>query len=271
MSNDNLDLKNLFADNPEMQMFLQEIDNQAARSANLPTLDAANADYCPPSLETLIEACFPCETSPETQEIFQKSPSPIRTVIKKVYDVAFWVVCSLLVLGSVLFVTSNDPGKSYFGFRTYSVLTGSMTPQADSLPGGFKAGDVIFIKMCKAQDVKVGDIITFNPSTREDGNTSFLTHRVVRMLSELGGKPGIYFVTKGDANSSEDPPISGEMVIGKKIFHIPSVGKILQSMRENFKSWIVTILCFFGFILMLRWYFSKPKNFQKTKKQFSAA
>ncbi|MDR0813718.1 MAG: signal peptidase I [Oscillospiraceae bacterium] len=186
-----------------------------------------------------------------------------RKFVKTVSDVIFWVVCVTFIVGAVLFATSKDPRKSYFGYRTYNVITGSMTPQADSPPGGFKAGDVIITKMCRPEDIRVGDIITFNPSTRDDGNTSFLTHRVVEIKYELGGKSGIYFVTKGDANPSADPPISGDMLIGKKVFHVPAVGKILQAMRNNFKASILTVICFFSFIFLTKWYFAKPKDLQK--------
>jgi signal peptidase I len=192
-----------------------------------------------------------------------KPQTKTRKVIRAFSNILFWVTCITLVLGSIMFATSSDPRKAYFNtYRTYNVLTGSMTPRADgtSPPGGFNAGDVIIIKMCKPEDIKVGDIITFNPSANDESNTMYLTHRVVKILDELGGKPGIYFVTKGDANNSEDPPISGSVLIGKKVFHIPAVGGFLQKVRNNFPFAVATVICFFGFIFMLRWYFAKPKE-----------
>lgn len=191
-------------------------------------------------------------------------PTGARRAVQIGSGALFWVMCVVLVVGSILFATSNNPQKSYFNYRTYNVLTQSMTPRADgtSPPGGFRAGDVILVQMCKAEAIKVGDIITFNPNPNDATATSYLTHRVVEVLDELGGKPGVYFVTRGDANNSDDPPISGDMLIGKKVAAIPHVGGFLQKVREHFAVASITVVCFFAFIIMARWYFAKPKELQ---------
>jgi signal peptidase I len=186
----------------------------------------------------------------------------LRKTLSAIGNLLFWMFCIALVVGSALFAVSRDPNKSYWGYRTYNVLTASMTPtvQADGTtpPGGFKKGALILIRMCKPEDIAVGDIITFNPSPNDTENTRYLTHRVVEIKTELGGKPGVFFVTKGDRNNDADPPISGDMLIGKKVFSIPGAGGFLQNVREHFALAIVCVVCFFGAIFMLRWYFAKP-------------
>jgi len=207
-------------------------------------------------LDELDDSPAPLEEQPGGKAARQ-TPKALRLLS----DLLFWTICIALVAGSVLFAVSKDPKKHYLGFRTYSVKTESMTPRADgsSPPGGFRRGAMIFVKMCKPQDVKVGDIITFNPSTRDEDNTLFLTHRVVDIKTELGGKEGIYYVTRGDFNNSDDPPISSDMLIGKKVFHVPSVGSFLQRVREHFALALTTIICLFACIFMFKWYFAKPK------------
>ena len=191
-----------------------------------------------------------------------KPPTPARKVIKFITNLCFWAVCILLVAGSLLFAVSNDPQKSWMGYRTYNVLTESMTPQQDgtSPPGGFKKGAVILVRLCKPEEVGVGDIITFNPTAGDEQNAMFLTHRVKEIKDELGGKKGTFFVTRGDFNNADDPPISGEMLIGKKVFHIPGAGGFLQKVRENFLLSIFTIICLFACIFLFRWYFAAPKQ-----------
>jgi signal peptidase I len=209
----------------------------------------------------------PAKPAELTQPISHDRAKP-DTLLKKALSVAgnliFWAFCIALVVGSALFAVSGDPDKNYFGYRTYNVLTQSMTPtvQADGTtpPGGFKKGALIIVKICEPRDIKVGDIVTFNPNPNDPANSSFLTHRVVGIKDELGGKPGIYFVTKGDHNQDSDPPISGNMVIGKKVFSIPAAGGILQKIREHFALALVCILCFFAALIMFRWYFAKPKE-----------
>ena len=186
-----------------------------------------------------------------------------RKALSAVQNIFFWGFCIVLVVGSVLFAVSNDPKKSYLGYRTYSVKTESMTPKADgsSPPGGFCRGDMIIVKMVtNPAEIKVNDVITFNPSVKEEDNQLFLTHRVVNILTELGDKQGLWFVTKGDFNNSEDPPIPAGMLIGKKVLSIPKVGSFLQKVRENFALAIATIVCFFACIILFRWYFAKPKE-----------
>jgi len=185
-----------------------------------------------------------------------------RKILSVISNIVLAFVCITLVVGSLLFAFSNDPDKSYFGFRIYNVLTKSMTPKEDgsSLPGGFKEGAVIIVKMCKPEDIKSGDIITFNPSTHDTDGSSFLTHRVIDIKTELNGKEGIFFVTQGDYNNSPDPPISGSMMVGKKVFHIPSVGDALQWIRTNFILAMIILVSFFVSIFFFRWYFAKPDS-----------
>jgi signal peptidase I len=198
-----------------------------------------------------------------SEELMQSEPQkPPKKAFRAIADIVYWVFCVVIVAGSILFATSGNPNKNYFGYRTYNVLTQSMTPKSDgsSPPGGFKAGDMILVKMCHPEEIAAGDIITFNPSANEEETTTYLTHRVVRVLDELNGNQGIFFVTKGDANPSEDPPIAGHQLIGKKVGSIPAVGGFLQTVRQNFIAAVSTVVCTFGLIIMLRWYFAKPAD-----------
>jgi signal peptidase I len=120
---------------------------------------------------------------------------------------------------------------------------------------------MIFVQMVNdPKEIKVNDIITFNPSVKAEDANLFLTHRVVDIITELRGKQGLWFVTKGDFNPSEDPPIPADMLIGKKVFHVPKVGAFLQIVRDNFVLAIITIVCLFATVIMFKWYLAKPKE-----------
>jgi len=126
-------------------------------------------------------------------------------------SVISWILtlaCALVLAASILFALNKDQSKSFFGFRIYNVLTKSMTPSADSPKGGFLAGDLIIVKNCSAQDVRVGDVITFLPSR---DTKAYLTHRVVKVEQREGE---IWFTTRGDANNSDDPAFSSDLLIG---------------------------------------------------------
>jgi hypothetical protein len=82
----------------------------------------------------------------------------------------------------------------------------------------------------------------------------------MRVLDEVDGRQGIFFITKGDHNDSEDPPISGQMVIGKTVFVVPKLGGFLSAVRKHFVLAIAMLACLFACIAMLKWYLSKPKE-----------
>jgi signal peptidase I len=170
--------------------------------------------------------------------------------------VAIVAFCVFLVVGSLLFALNQDPRKSLFGYRFYTVLTGSMTPGASNLPGGFSAGDMIFVKMNDPATIKTGDIITY--TTDPDGS-AYLTHRVVDIKTEVDGQPGLWFITRGDTNRVDDPPVSANRVIGTKVFSIPMLGAILQQIRSNPIPFVVFIAAALGLTFALRAYFSKSK------------
>lgn len=185
-----------------------------------------------------------------------------------------YILSIALVAGSALFTFSSSPTKSFFGYRFYTVLTKSMVPneeaRAKGLKGGFGAGSLIFVKVCSPETLKEGDIITFVPGN--DART-MLTHRLVEIRHELNGREGLYFVTRGDGNPSEDPPILASMVVGKKVLAIPHVGAILRVVQRNLVLVLVTIVSGFAFIIVLKKYFrgSKVETKKKPGKEIAAS
>jgi len=174
-----------------------------------------------------------------------------------IFNLLFYSIIIALLAGSTLFAFSNNPQKSYFGYRIYNVLTNSMVGEAEDC---FNAGDIIIVKLTEPEEVEIGDIITFVPGRDE---RSYLTHRVVEVNHELNGMSGIYFVTRGDANNSDDPPISGSMLVGKKVFTISGMGAVIKFIRANFVITMIFVVAAFAFILLLRYYFAKPKEKQE--------
>jgi signal peptidase I len=182
------------------------------------------------------------------------------------FNVLFYAFIIAMLGGGLLFALSNNPAKSYFGYRLYTVKTPSMTPAADgsSPAGGFRAGDTILVKLTKPEDIRVGDIITFVPG---DDPRVYLTHRVVEVLDGIGNYQDVAFVTKGDANNSSDSPITGDMLIGKKIFAIPGTGTILTVFQENIWTSLLAAISGMGAILMFRLYFTDRKKAIMQKQQ----
>ncbi|TSC81666.1 MAG: signal peptidase, endoplasmic reticulum-type [Parcubacteria group bacterium Gr01-1014_20] len=97
-----------------------------------------------------------------------------------------------------------------------AITSGSMWPV-------LKEGDLVFIQGVKdISEVKVGDIIVFS----NEANNSLTIHRIIAI------KEGV-ITTKGDANRTDDNPISFDKVVGRtltlmgeKPFRIPHLGSV---------------------------------------------
>lgn len=97
-----------------------------------------------------------------------------------------------------------------------TITSGSMWPE-------LKVNDLILMKGISGEEAEIGQIIIYKNSQ------GFTIHRLVR-------KQGDKLVTKGDANKSEDAPISKEDVVGRMVylkgkpFRIPYLGSIARNL-----------------------------------------
>ena len=96
------------------------------------------------------------------------------------------------------------------GYQVYDVVSGSMEPE-------IPIGSVVYVKDVSPGEVKEGDVIAFYD---RDG---IVVHRVVINRTSLGE-----FVTKGDANETEDlNPIPYESFVGIVEAKIPMMGTFM--------------------------------------------
>lgn len=119
-------------------------------------------------------------------------------------------------------------GVRLIGFDVYAVLSGSMEPT-------YKTGSVIYVQPCEADEVEVGDSITF--VLNED--LVVATHRVVSIDESAGS-----FTTKGDANSAIDgSPVLFENLLGKPVFTIPYLGYLVAYIQEPPGTYVAIAVC----------------------------
>lgn len=168
----------------------------------------------------------------------------------RVFDILLTVFMYLLaaaiLVGAVLFAFDASPTKSVFGYRYYTVLTGSMTPQ-------YKVGDMIFVQIKGAKEIEVGDVITFNPA--QDGET-YLTHRVIEKYDDYKGTGVTCLRTKGDANTAEDSFLIDESrVIGTVSFGIPYLGYVVRFVQLRWYLVFPIVVMTAVFFYLLKRYF----------------
>ena len=104
-----------------------------------------------------------------------------------------------LLLNTVL-VVATLAGLAYLapsllGYERYVITGGSMS-------GTFEKGSIAFEKPVPVDDLRVGDIITYQPPA-DSGVPTLVTHRIVSVKSLTTGE--LQFHTKGDANPAPDP------------------------------------------------------------------
>ena len=154
------------------------------------------------------------ETKPANQSVPAKKERSFAFrffigIIKLVLYVAF-------VSAAVYYTPKILSKQLHTQYPMATITSGSMWP-------ALKTNDLILMKGATAADVHIGQIIIFK---NEQG---FTIHRLIRVQN---GK----FVTKGDANDVEDPPIEASAVIGRVVyvgsspFHIPMLGIIAKDL-----------------------------------------
>lgn len=179
-----------------------------------------------------------------TEEKAASKDYKLVTIIRTVF---IYLLSACIIIAAILFATDKSPQKSMFGYRYYTVLTSSMEPE-------LSVGDVVFVKLSNADEIEIGDIITFNPSSETD---AYLTHRVTQVLENYQGTGVTCFHTKGDANEVEDSfLIDSSRVIGKVTFHVPKIGYIIRFVQLKWYFVIPLVIMTFIFFELVKIYIS---------------
>lgn len=141
-----------------------------------------------------------------------KSNEKILKIISNIGFIIFMVIMSFLI-----FIAAQSKFKgtepSILGHRLYIVDSGSMEP---TLP----INALIAVRETPEEEVEIGQVLTYyggDESTR-------VTHRLVEI-----GPNRDYFITKGDANNTNDSStLKGENIIGVVTLSIPYLGYIFR-------------------------------------------
>lgn len=137
--------------------------------------------------------------------------------VKKNFKIIGDVIVGIIIIVGLTFLVSLLPLKN--NYKVLTVMSGSMEP-------AIKTGSLIFTQ--PANSYGVGDIITFRPENTTS-NKKTTTHRIVDIKTESSGKS---FVTKGDANESNDgPSVKRSQILGKYLFKIPYLGYLLAFIK----------------------------------------
>lgn len=128
---------------------------------------------------------------------------------------------------------------SFLGLKNAVVLSGSMEPT-------FSAGDMLIY--FERNEYEINDVVLFG------SDNTFITHRIV-------GYENGYFITKGDANNTEDLELLDPGNIeGKMILIIPNLGYAIDFFSTPLG---LLILILMGIVV-----FEVPKFFEKEQNEW---
>ncbi|HEX2118864.1 MAG TPA: signal peptidase I, partial [Acidimicrobiales bacterium] len=156
-----------------------------------------------------------------------------------------WLVRAIVGLAVATFLLLAV-GPHVFGYRTMTMLTGSMAPEIEP-------GDITVVTPIDVTDVTEGMVIAYHQPI---GDHALVTHRVVSVDKTLDG--AVTIQTKGDANEANDPwtaTLAGDTAYQVQAV-IPELGHLIQALRTPVVAQVLTYgapTLLVGWILLTIW------------------
>lgn len=162
----------------------------------------------------------------------------MKIQLKSVIRISVLVLLAVLIGVSIYSINASMLGGNAlpmpFGFGMTVVLSGSMEPE-------LSVDDLLIVT--PSDTYEVGDVVVYQTQR------TAVVHRIVAINGEE-------IITRGDANNTEDDPITKENIKGKVIFAIPFIGLIVNLIKTPFG----TILLLGAAIWLLEASFKKEKD-----------
>lgn len=160
------------------------------------------------------------------------------------------ILIGLIILFIINLILSFEENTHILGIYMFNIVSESMEPT-------FYKEDLVVVKKCKLEDLKIGDIITF----REEDRT--ISHRIVEITKE---KEDVKFITKGDNNDIPDKDaVEMQDVYGKVLFSIKKIGIVVHYI-QNARGFI-NIAFFIVIVYILVSLRDNQKNTRKMKRK----
>lgn len=158
--------------------------------------------------------------------------------MKKKIALFFETLLTIIIIGLCVLIVAISKGfhPSIGGYEMLRVLTPSMEP-------ALHENSMIIIKHTAEENLKEGDIITF---VSEDPAVMgfYVTHRIYMIVDEKDGSRT--YITKGDANTSEDLyTVRYDDIAGKYVKTVPFskvIGSFIAKLANNKIYFIFIIL-----------------------------
>jgi signal peptidase len=145
-----------------------------------------------------------------------------RAGIRSTLELAYRWLARVVMVVAVLAFAGLAVGPHVFGYRTMTMLTGSMAPHINP-------GDVTVATPLAVDDIRVGMIVSYHIPVDDH---HVVSHRVVSVQHGPGGQVTIQ--TKGDANNAADPwtaTLQGNTAYQVRAV-LPHLGRVIEALRS---------------------------------------
>ena len=169
--------------------------------------------------------------------------------MKKLFDnIVFRIITGLirtlfitviLIYLAFILVQRFTGNGSVFGYRFFTVATGSMA-------GVYDINDVIAVKDCDPNTLKVGDDIAYRG---EKGGLEglLITHRIINIEESEKGK---IYTTRGVNAPAEDPKITSNQILGIVVGEVPFISQLNHIIKSQLGFFLV-VFCPLVLIIVL--------------------
>ena len=165
----------------------------------------------------------------------------IKKSIYNFFKIQLYIVILVILLYILINITKGFKINEY---EAFIVISESMKPEINS-------GDILIIKNVNSNEIKEGDIITF------ERNNEYITHRIVEIRQTDNTK---VYITKGDNNLVNDnEEVYFENIKGIRIAQIPYIGLLIMKIPEQ--KYVIIIL------LILILLYKRAQNIDNRKKE----
>ena len=158
-----------------------------------------------------------------------KNNKVLKIIGNIIYVIIFIFILLILAVAVLQRTTNNE--VTLCGYRIFVVATGSMVPK-------YEVGDVLVSKEIPPEEIKVGDDIVY---TGKEGSfkDKVVTHQVIFIEKE---NENYRIITKGIANTGEDPEITQNEVMGKVIYKLGLLSFFQRAVSNNYVFYFVVFV-----------------------------
>lgn len=164
----------------------------------------------------------------------------MKKKVKAIIRITLLVIVALLIGGNIYVLNASrlvgNTVPMPFGVGAAVVLSGSMEPE-------LSVGDLLIIS--ERESYEIDDVVVY-----QDRGMA-ITHRIVFIADNE-------IITRGDANNTDDSPISREQIKGEVVLAIPFVGYAVNAIKTPIGT--LGLLAISGFFMERSFHTEKKKD-----------